>query len=153
MNLANEIWPKKRKINSKVKGTTNEQKLARCLTDWSGILFSRTPNSGGLGYRLQNAACDIQANSFPYGIETKHYKVITQNQIKKFWEKAKTEHDNPLLFIRTNGMSGWLVYSELDFKIESVPRGTLFEYTSVNFFKLDYIKICEYVKNNSEIKA
>lgn len=149
MSLSNELWPKKRKISSNEKGKANERLLATRLTEWSGVQFNRVPGSGAFGKRISNLVCDVMAEGFPYGIETKHYATITFKKILQIWDKAKTEHPNPLLFIRTNGTKSWLIYSEIDFKIPNVPRGTLYEYTSEEWLKQDYKTVCAYVKDAS----
>lgn len=149
MSLIQELWPKKKKLNSKKKGNANELLLANTLTKWSGTKFNRVPGSGSMGWRLDNATGDVVANGFGFHIETKHYATITFKKIQQIWEKAKTEHPNPLLFIRTNGTKSWLIYSEIDFKIPNVLRGTLYEYTSEEWLKLDYKTICSYVENAS----
>lgn len=143
MSLSQELWPKKKRISSNSKGKANELKLANVLTDWAGVKFFRTPGSGSFSNKAKNLVCDIMAEGCSFAIETKHYAKISQKDIEKIWKKAKTEHPNPLLFIRTNGMRGWLVYSEVDLKIPNVPRGTLYEYKSVDFFKLDYNEVNE----------
>lgn len=149
MSLSNELWPKKKTINQAKKGKNNEWLLARTLTAWSGVLFQRVPGSGSFGKKIDNLVCDVIAEGFPYGIETKHYATITFKKIQQIWDKAKTEHPNPLLFIRTNGTKSWLIYSEIDFKIPNVPRGTLYEYTSEEWLKQDYKTVCDYVKDAS----
>jgi hypothetical protein len=149
MSLSQELWPKKKMVNGNKKGKQNEWLLARTLTAWSGVLFTRVPGSGSFSKRIDNLRCDIIADGFDFGIETKHYATITMTKIFQIWEKAKTEHPNPLLFIRTNGTKSWLIYSEIDFKIPNVPRGTLFEYTSEEWLKMDYKTVCSYVENAS----
>ena len=127
-------------INGKRKGNKSERELAKWWQGWSGIEFSRVPQSGGLRWqKTDDIAGDIiptdkkGTRRFPFSIESKSYKdlrfehIILGNKnvkILEFWEQAKSDAlrsiKYPILFLRYNGMkkSTWFVmlrYEEFKF--------------------------------------
>ena len=62
-------------VNSKTKGDTYERKIAKKLTEWTGLKFERVPASGGLKWAEDNRVYgDIVTNDpdFPITIECKN---------------------------------------------------------------------------------
>lgn len=132
MNIVDELFgrtPRKRGINSRDKGTSNELRLCKCLGKWTGTEFVRIPASGGLRWKnTENICGDVISTDkkllFPFEIETKHLKHIvlegkplpTRSAVDTRWSQceADAERSNkiPLMFLRTNGMSKdtWIVY-------------------------------------------
>lgn len=110
-------------INSRKKGSRNERNLARLWQKYTGKEFTKTPSSGGLGWKRKSDTsgdiiCTDEKHSrfFAFSIEAKAYKSINFNHlllsvesdILKFWEQAKGDADKAkktaLLFMRYNGM-------------------------------------------------
>lgn len=128
-------------LKSRKKGVDNEKVLAKKLSEWVGVKFMRTPGSGALGRNAMFLRMDIMITegSFPFGIETKRYKTITDGKIAQFWAKARDEHDHPLLFIKLDGMRFWWVYTTMDLGIPiNHTKGELLVYSSIELFKINY---------------
>jgi hypothetical protein len=122
--------PRKKSINSKVKGNNNELILAKALTSYTGLEFVRVPQSGGL--RWENSVQVIgdlivtDPNAFfPFAIETKHLKSLalqksgllrTKSKIYGLFEQAERDGQRankiPSLWVRENGMQAgtWWVF-------------------------------------------
>ena len=79
MSLKTEVFGGvENKFQSRAKGNRNELVLAKLLTEWTGVKFERTPRSGGLHWPAEFACGDVVCISktftFPFSVETKHYK-------------------------------------------------------------------------------
>jgi hypothetical protein len=134
--------PRKKGINSKVKGNKNELTLAKALSSYTGLEFVRVPQSGGL--RWENAATVIgdlivtNADAvFPFAVETKHLKTLalqksgllrTKSKIYGLFEQAARDglraDKIPSLWVRGNGMPAgtWWVFipTPIYFKLKDV---------------------------------
>ncbi len=131
----------KQGAKSRKKGVDNEKVLAKKLTEWVGVKFMRTPGSGSLGRQAMFMRMDIMITEgkFPFGIETKRYKAITGGKLLKVWEKAKSEHELPLIFLKLDGMRFWWVYSDKDLGMTIHHEiGILKAYSSIELFKISY---------------
>lgn len=115
-------------INQKKKGSRNEREVANLFKAWTGLEFSRVPQSGGLGWHTTNSTGDIictdekEAYKFKFTVECKFHQEINfsylmdgsigkkTNRVYHFWKQAeeegKTVNKVPLLFMRRNGMKG-----------------------------------------------
>jgi hypothetical protein len=139
---------RKKPINSKVKGSSNEIKACKALTKWAGFNFNRTPSSGGLQWKHdQRIVGDIVPEYgvfFPFVVEVKAYKSldidfpeIKRIKLFKFFRQAlrdslKVEKE-PLLMARQNNMkkNEWYIgftrlvsdYLEDSFGIKPVTVG------------------------------
>lgn len=123
MNIADEIFgysPKKRKINSKRKGNTNERNACSLLEQWTGYPFARVPSSGGLRWKNMSSVvgdlvCTDEDVKFKFVVETKFLAQIFTGKsgevttVLKVWQQAendcmRTKNKVPLLLLRDNGM-------------------------------------------------
>lgn len=111
-----------RKINSKVKGNTNERQAAKAMELWTGVKFARTPQSGALRrVNSENLTSDIYPDTldpdfyYPWSTETKHLKTITiqrvmnpRSAIFTIWNQvhadAKRSGKLPIALLRENMM-------------------------------------------------
>jgi len=101
----------KKRVNSKVKGNKNEVAVAKALSKWTGVPFRRTPASGAIHVPLDWLAgdvfCAVKDFDFPFCVETKHYKRVTQGLVKKWLaqvrEDAKRIDKVPMLIYREDG--------------------------------------------------
>lgn len=126
--------------NGKRKGNKNERELTKYWQDWTGLEFSRVPQSGGLRWQnMEHITGDIictdplKNRRFPFSIETKFHRDIRfehlilgnkKQKIMEFWEQAVEDGQRanriPLLFMRYNGMpkqTWFVVISEKLFKL------------------------------------
>jgi len=100
----------KQKVNSKVKGNRNELEVAKALTRWTGVEFRRTPMSGAIHVPLDwlcgDVFCVDKNFDFPFSVETKHYRKVTNSLLHKWWDQtcddAKRINKLPLLIYRSN---------------------------------------------------
>ena len=147
-------------INSKKKGSKNERKVSALFTEWTGYAFARTPASGGLRWKANQAiigdlVCTDQdhAPRFPFTVECKSYRevnfehLISSNErikILQFWDQAVADSERaekiPILMVRYNGMERDLHYLFLPTKFFDLIKreiGDQFGYLkytgSVNF--------------------
>lgn len=111
--------PRKKGINSKKKGNANELECAKFLKEWTGLEFNRVPQSGGLRWKnSEGVTGDLvcEDRSFPFSVETKHYKDIKFDEklkgtsfVFKVWDKALRDAEratkHPLVILRKNGMA------------------------------------------------
>ena len=66
----------KKKVNGKAKGGVYERKIAKLMTEWTGVKFERVPASGGLHWKKDNRVYgDIVCNdpTFPFVVECKNH--------------------------------------------------------------------------------
>jgi hypothetical protein len=113
-------------VNSKRKGSKNERGISNLFTDWTEYKFSRTPQSGGLGWHNKLSTGDIicidenHMNQFPLSIEAKFHSELdfshlidgtiakSTNKVIVFWDQCSRDakHDKkiPCLFMRRNAM-------------------------------------------------
>lgn len=85
-------------VNSKAKGDTYERKIAKKLTEWTGLKFERVPASGGLHWKKDNRVYgDIVTNDpdFPFTIECKAREswnmdslINGSKEVEKWWKQA-----------------------------------------------------------------
>jgi Holliday junction resolvase len=114
---------KKKRINTKAKGSQFERIVADILGKWAGMEFTRVPSSGGIGWKDGNVDLigDItpkdRTQSFVFTVECKASKKIIQPtfgrlyksaQMQKFMEQAAKEAVHagkyPLLIVKADGM-------------------------------------------------
>jgi len=155
-NLLNKAFPgartgkSKTGANSRKKGVDNEKVLAKKLTEWVGVKFMRTPGSGSLGKMARFMSMDIMITEghFPFGIETKRYKDMGRTKLLRVWEKAKTEHEFPLLFVKLDGMRHWWVYTDKDLGLPiDHTIADLHGYSSNELFKINYNDFTTFCSN------
>ncbi|WRW34660.1 RusA-like Holliday junction resolvase [Staphylococcus phage CF5] len=107
--------------NSKKKGDTFERKIAKELTDWWGVQFNRSPQSGGASWGADNNAVgDIVVPDyagFPLVIECKHREnwlidnVLLNNKEPHTWwqqvvnDSSKVNKIPCLIFTRNRAQS------------------------------------------------
>jgi len=137
-------------INGRTKGSDFERKIAKKLSDWSGMELRRTPLSGGFSQTGSSYTGDINAinreDNFGFHIECKKQEGWTLEQlfspkckIWKWWEQCltgyKTTYKIPLLIFSKNRANTFLLtrshmlphtfldmssYMEMRTKVESV---------------------------------
>ena len=118
-------------VNGKKKGNRAERVLANWWQNWSGLEFSRVPQSGGLRWQKKDdisgdiiCTSERESRRFPFSIESKSYNDLrfehyilglTKVKIKDFWDQCSTDAIRsgkyPILFMRYNNMrsSTWFV--------------------------------------------
>lgn len=84
--------------NSKRKGNSYELKIAKKMTEWTGLKFERVPASGGLHWRKDNRVYgDIVTNEpgFKYVVECKNREKWNMDnlfkgsaEVEKWWEQV-----------------------------------------------------------------
>ncbi|UXR28888.1 hypothetical protein [Bacillus paranthracis] len=116
----NQEKPKKKRKNSRAKGSTFERKVAKELTAWWGEEFHRVPASGGLRWGEDNRVVgDIVApegSDFPFTIECKKREgwnfeqlIKGTGEVTSWWLQAVTDRErlndvtkHPLLVFSKN---------------------------------------------------
>lgn len=111
---------KKGRLNSRNKGANFERLVAKLLTDWWGVKFSRSPQSGGLHWSKDSRVTgDIVPPvdiDFPFTIECKKQEgwdfsqiLSKKGDIKQWWEQCindfrrlDDDSKNPLLVFSKN---------------------------------------------------
>lgn len=93
------VEDKPKKVNGKEKGNVFERKIAKIMTEWTGIKFERVPASGGLHWKKDNRVYgDIVCNDpeFPLVIECKNRQAWSMDalitgsaEVKKWWQQVK----------------------------------------------------------------
>lgn len=119
-------------INGRNKGSKAERIAAKVIEKWTNKKFSKTPASGGLGWKKSNVAGDIvcttEGHFFPFTIEVKFYKKIDFSHlitpgiknidILEYWEQAKRDATRvnkiPMLLMRYNGLPKEFFYVVLE---------------------------------------
>jgi len=128
------------RINSKLKGDTNERQACKWLYLWTGQRFVRTPSSGGR--RLENASnfcgdvvCENEDFNFLFAVETKHLKSIPvgeklrdNSKIFTIWQQGQRDAIRAkrkcMLMLRSNGMPKGKYYIVFDIDtVASVDLG------------------------------
>ena len=92
------VEDKPKKTNGKAKGNVFERKIAKIMTEWTGIKFERVPASGGLHWKKDNRVYgDIVCNDpdFPFVIECKNREKWKMDnvfkgsaEVEKGWEQV-----------------------------------------------------------------
>lgn len=140
-------------INGKKKGNRAERALANWWQEWSGLEFSRVPQSGGLRWKkTDDISGDIiptdkkGTRRFPFSIESKSYNDLrfehivlglSKVKIQEFWKQAKDDairgEKYPILFLRYNNMKSntWFV----------MLRYEEFKYMDKDLFEFPYFDI------------
>lgn len=88
-------------VNSKAKGDTYERKIAKKMTEWTGLKFERVPASGGLHWKEDNRVYgDIVCNveDFPFVIELKCREswnmdslINGSKEVEKWWKQVTAD--------------------------------------------------------------
>lgn len=160
--------PRKKSINSKKKGNANEREVGKFLKLWTGLEFNRVPQSGGLRWKsAEGITGDLvcEDKSFPFCVETKHYKKLTFSKVLRsnssiytIWQQAKRDAyragKKPMLILRHNGMpkGEFMLYFDIRLPDTIVPASIgrepeLWGYYSTDFLdKVIYDKLCELLK-------
>ena len=112
------------KINSKVKGNSNELAVTKILSEWTNHEFVRVPMSGGLRWKNRMDICGDIINTdpsfhFPFSVETKHLKTLNfpanclfelrkNSAVYTYFTQCKRDAaasgKYPFLMVRSNGM-------------------------------------------------
>ena len=135
-------------VNGKAKGNKGERDLAKWWKDWSGLEFSRVPQSGGLRWqKTDDISGDIiptdkkGTRRFPFSIESKSYRDLrfehiilgnTKVKILEFWAQAKADglrgNKYPILFFRYNGMKKYTWFLMIRYEEFKYLDKKLFEF-------------------------
>ena len=156
---------KAKRINSKVKGNSNELVVSKLLSKWLNTEVVRVPQSGGLHWQHSARVCgDVIVTDpkfdFIFSVETKAYKnlglkdgwdiELRKNSIVyTFFEQCKRDADAakkiPFLIIRHNGMKKGTYWIFLDLSLAQLMSmcnyimpeidGDLSGFYSEDFFK------------------
>ena len=107
-------------MNVKQKGNNFERKIAKMFSEWAGVVFMRTPSSGGIhNFKDKRVVSDIVAplsiGQFPFSIECKNVECSwewstlldsTSLTLNKHWNQCKLDAERedlvPLLVITKN---------------------------------------------------
>jgi hypothetical protein len=111
---------RKKSINGKQKGNTNERECARTVGLWAQEKFTRVPSSGGLRWKdSRDVASDLVCESpdfyFPLTVETKFLKQIhvdrdlgSRSIVYTVWKQVYADAVRcgklPMAMLRENGM-------------------------------------------------
>lgn len=119
--------------NGKKKGNRGERQVVDFFKEWSGLEFSRVPQSGGLRWHRKDdttgdVICTTKKKKCGLSIESKNYREINfqhlllpgvQCDILKFWAQAKEDgirgEKTPILLMRVNGMKKSTFFVVMDF--------------------------------------
>lgn len=139
-------------VNGRNKGAKAERVASKLISKWTGKGFSKTPASGGLGWKKANVAGDIvcttEGHYCPFCFEVKSYKKIDFSEllnpkiknidITKYWQQCLRDSEKvnkiPMLMMRQNGLSKdfYFVAISLKFYIhikDLLPKGiTILKY-------------------------
>lgn len=110
-------------VNSKAKGDAYERKVAKIITEWSGVKMIRTPLSGGWASGRSDVrgdlVCDDDSVFFPYHIECKNQKgwgwgqtIMGKGIVYDWWRQTIKEcpaDKVPWLIFHEHGRSDWLM--------------------------------------------
>lgn len=114
---------------SRNKGANFERKVAKTLSDWSGLELRRTPLSGGWAKHNPNAVGDIACidihNEFPLCVECKcgqgwELESVFRGKCKLFESWWKQATDNcpagkiPVLIFSKNYSEDWVMLQRVD---------------------------------------
>lgn len=117
-------------INSREKGKSFELKVSRILSEWWGMDFRRTPNSGGFHWRNDHrVAGDIippPGAKFPFTVECKKHEswdfeqiVKNTGDVEKFWQQACSDAERvqlkPMLIFSKNRSPDYVMMFYIDF--------------------------------------
>jgi hypothetical protein len=109
-------------INGRRKGAKAERVASKVISRWTKKEFSKTPASGGLGWKKANVAgdvvCTTEGHYCPFCFEIKSYgridfshlihPTVRNIEILDFWKQAKRDADKvgkiPILMMRYNGL-------------------------------------------------
>lgn len=104
------------------KGNSYELKIAKLLTAWSGVSFTRTPSSGAFGSTHGFNTGDImtQDPDWLFSLELKNheswefqYIFLSQGEIPSFWEQslgdALASQKVPMVVLHKNRSKNWVI--------------------------------------------
>lgn len=138
------------KVNSSVKGSTNERAIAKALSEWTGKTFRRVPTSGAIHVPLTwlngDLFCTDQNFRFPFTVECKHYHSIYPKLWQRWWEQVVRDAEeidrHPMLIYRLDGWKAgtWLVVTSPNpfrfYKLGLRFDYEMDEYTGLNMHKV-----------------
>lgn len=127
--------------NPKEKGNNFERKIAKILSDWSGVKFIRTPMSGAIhNFKDKRVVSDIvpplSLGEFPFSIECKNVNcswefsnILEGNSttIEKHWSQCTKDADQ-------EGLLPWLIFTKNFRRIYSVMWKTDFDKLNLKLF-------------------
>ena len=121
-------------VNSKVKGDTYERKIAKKLTEWTGLKFERVPASGGLHWREDNRVYgDVVTNDpdFPFVIELKNREswkmdslINGSKEVEKWWKQVTADAEatgkEPMVIFSRNRQPDYIMIKTESFADDHV---------------------------------
>lgn len=121
-NQKTKAEPKKKK-NGNRKGGDFERKIAKVMTEWTGVKFERVPASGGLHWKKDNRVYgDIVCNdpTFPFVVECKNRQswnmdaLIKGNKaVEKWWAQVNKDATDtqltPMLIFTRNQQPDYIM--------------------------------------------
>jgi len=150
---------KKKRVNSKQKGSEYERKIAKILSKYWGEDFHRTPMSGGLHWKEDNrVAGDIVTppeSVYPFTTECKKRQEWSMDQllkgtgeIEEWWNQAVGDSVRvklkPLVIFAKNFSPDFMMLRYEDFKpLEDKIESPKFNYFVVNSPKHEPRVICQ----------
>ena len=175
-------YSKKRKArcNQKKKGNANELAATKALQKWTGVKFTRTPQSGALRrINSDGIVADIIPDTldknfyWPFSVETKHLmhipvaKQLPKNSmIFSIWEQVHRDalraEQLPMALLRSNGMPSGEYYLILrrdsGGRLLSLAAPVAFygfngTYDLMGFMFSDVVKTTDYTLFSKAIKA
>ena len=124
--------------NVKEKGNNFERKVAKLLSEWSGVKFMRTPSSGAIhNFKDKRVVSDIvpplSLGEFPFSIECKcvecswEFSAIIENtsqNLRDHWSQAvddaNRENLRPMLIFSKNFRDIFIAIRKCDYDIMSL---------------------------------
>lgn len=115
--------------NSKRKGNSYELKIAKKMTEWTGLKFERVPASGGLHWAADNRVYgDIVCNvpDFPFVIEVKCREswnmdslINGSKEVEKWWKQVTADAEatgkQPMVIFTRNRQPDYVMLKVRDY--------------------------------------
>lgn len=142
-------------VNSKAKGDTYERRIAKKLTEWTGLKFERVPASGGLHWREDNRVYgDIVTNDpdFPFVIECKCREewnmdslINGSKKVEKWWQQVTADAEatgkQPMVIFSRNRQPDYIMMRLEDYDDDILITSGQYPNISMYVFRMD-IAIC-----------
>ncbi len=155
-------------VNSKAKGDAYERKIAKKMTEWTGLKFERVPASGGLHWKQDNRVYgDVVTNDpeFPFVIELKCREswnmdalINGSKEVEKWWKQVTTDAEatgkKPMLIFTRNRQPDYIALKLNDYHHEQKlllvgTRKNFFMNVLVGFDELIVMKLDDFIREHS----
>lgn len=149
------VEDKPKKTNGKAKGNVFERKIAKIMTEWTGIKFERVPASGGLHWKSDNRVYgDIVCNDpeFPFVIECKNRQAWNMDslingskEVEKWWKQVTADAEAtgklPMVIFTRNQQPNYIMMRLEDYDDDNLITSGQYPNIPMYVFRMD-IAIC-----------